>query len=125
MALVRAIPLKDFTATSNPLSTSGVGSVYSTQLPLAGQRAIGVLHLTGVSTGRTFAGTIQSASSSGFGTPTTEFVFALSSEVGSTWQTLASPSTDRAWRRAKWTLSTAASTGGTWNGLFWVGFSNQ
>ena len=120
MALVRVVPLKDFI--SSALSTTAVGTAYSTVAPVSGQRAIAAIHLTAVSTGRTFVGAVQSASSSGFATITTEFQFALTSAIGSTWQTLASPSTDRPWRRASWTLSTAASTGGTWNGLIWVGF---
>ena len=118
MALVRAIPLKDFLATA--LSTTGVSTAYSTTFPVVGQKVYAALHLTSVSTGRAFVGLIQSASSSGFTGATNEITFALTSEVGSTWKT-ATPSTDRQWRRASWTLSTAASTGGSWNGLMWAG----
>ena len=118
MAIVRAIPIADFRATA--LSTSqNVG--YSTAPPNAGERLYAALHLTAVSTGRTFVGVVQAASSSG-GSYTNEITFALTSEVGSTWQTLAAPSTDRPWRRLGVTLSTAASTAGSWNGLAWIGF---
>jgi hypothetical protein len=102
MSLLRVVPLKNFLDTA--LSTSANGTAYSTVVPVAGQKVYGLLHLTGVSTGRTFVGSIQAASSSGFGA-LQEFT----------------PSTDRMWRRATWTLSTAASTAGSWNGLFGVG----
>jgi hypothetical protein len=121
MALVRACPLKDFTDTANPLSTTANGTALSTGVPSLGQKVYAALSLTVVSTGRTFAATVQSASSSGFGTPTTEFAFALTSAIGTTWLSLAAPSTDRPWRRARWVLSTVASTAGSWNGLIWVG----
>lgn len=122
MALIRAVPLKNFLDTA--LSTTASGSAYSTVPPNTGQKLYAAMHLTGISTGRTLAMTVQSASSSGFGSLTTEISFALTSERGSTWKTLASPSTDRAWRRARWVLSTAASTAGTWNGLVWIGFGS-
>lgn len=121
MAIVRAVPLKDFLATA--LSTTGVGTAYSTVAPVSGQRTYAALHLTAVSTARSFVGAIQSASSSGFGSITTEISFAMTSESGSTWK-YATPSTDRPWRRASWTLSTAGlTTGGTWNGLIWAGLA--
>lgn len=122
MALIRAIPLKDFLATA--LSTSGntVAANYTTQPPTSGQKIYAALHLTAVSTGRTLVMTVQSASSSGFGSLTTEISFALTSERGSTWKTATAPSTDRPWRRATWVLSTAASTAGSWNGLVYFGF---
>lgn len=120
MPLIRAVPLKDFRATA--LSTTANGTALSTEAPTAGQRLYAALHLLSASTARTFVGTIQSASSSGFGTKTTEITFSLTTVAGATWAELASPSTDRPWRRATWTISTAGgSTGGTWTGLFWVG----
>lgn len=120
MALVRAVPLKDFL--SSALSTTDVSDAYSTQTPVSGQSVYAALHLTAASTARSFVATIQSASSSGFGSLTTEVSFSLTSEAGSSWQVDSSPSTDRPWRRASWTLSTAGgSTGGSWNGLIWVG----
>lgn len=119
MALVRVVPLKDFLASA--LSTSFNGSAFSTDLPVSGQKLYGGLVLTTISTGRTFAGSIQSASSSGFGAVTTELQFALTSEVGSTWKAYATPSTDRPWRRCAATMSTAASTAGSWTGLLWAG----
>lgn len=118
MALVRITPIADFTV--NALSTTQVVG-YSTAPPAAGQRLYAALHLTQVSTGRTFASVVQAASSSG-AAYNTEATFALTSEVGSTWQSIASPSTDRPWRRLSVTLSTASSTAGSWKGLAWVGF---
>lgn len=120
MPLVRVTPLKDFLASA--LSTTAAGTAHSTVFPDSGESLYAALHLTGVSTGRTFIGTVQAASSSGFAPLTTEITFSLTSERGSTWQRLAAPSTDRQWRRFNWTLSTAASTAGSWNGLAWVGF---
>lgn len=121
MALIRAIALKNFLTNSLSTTDASTGSIYSTVAPTSGQTLYAAMHLTAVSTGRTFVMTIQSASSSGFGTKTTEVSFTLTSAIGSTWASLASPSTDRPWRRANWTLSTAASTAGSWNGLVWFG----
>ena len=119
MALVRAIPIADFLDTA--LSTSQALG-YSTAPPATGQKLYAALTLTAISTGRSFVASVQSASSSGFGTLTSEIQFALTSEVGTTWKTLAAPSTDQPWRRLNVSLSTASSTDGTWNGLAWVGF---
>lgn len=120
MALVKVTPLKDFRATA--LSTTANGTAYSTAAPVSGQRLYAGLHLTQVSTGRTFAGSVQSASSSGFGAVTTEAQFTLSSARGAAWVETSSISTDREWRRAAWALSTAAgSTAGSWKGLIYIG----
>ena len=121
MALIRACALKDFRATA--LSTGANGTAFSTALPNSGDRLFATLHLTAVSTARSFVGTVQSASSSGFGAVTTEATFTLTSAIGSTWKVVSGPSTDRAWRRFTWAISTAGgSTGGSWNGLVWIGF---
>lgn len=123
MALVRVVPLKDFLDTA--LSTGDAGTAYSTVFPQTGERLYAGLHLTGVSTDRVFIMRVQAASSSSlFSPPTTEITFVLTTARGSTWQTLAAPSTDRQWRRAAWALSTAVSTGtgGAWTGLVWIGF---
>lgn len=123
MALLRAVPLKDFR--TNALSTTAAGTAFSTVAPVAGQSFYGGLHLTCATLGTTarmLVMLIQSASSSGFGAPTTRATFALSTGVGAEWATpVASPSTDQPWWRASWTLSTAVSTGGTWKGLVWMG----
>ena len=120
MPLIKVTPLKDFRETA--LSTSANGSAYSTVAPVTGQFLYAALHLTAVSTGRTLVWSIQSASSSGFGSVTTELQFALSTVRGSTWKETSSLSTDRPWRRASWALSTSGgSTGGTWNGLIYAG----
>lgn len=120
MALIRAVSLKDFRATA--LSTSANGSAISTAPPNTGETLYAGLHLTAISTGRSFVGVVQAASSSGFTGAATEVTFSLTSAIGSTWKTLAAPSTDRPYRRFTWTLSTASSTAGTWNGLAWIGF---
>jgi hypothetical protein len=122
MALVRVVAVKDFLATA--LSTTAVGTAVSTVAPSAGEAVYGGLHLTGIgtaTTARLAVFTIQSASSSGFTAATTEIAFSLSTGRGSTMTRLTSPSTDRPWRRASWTMSTTASTAGAWNGVVWVG----
>ena len=119
--LIRATPLKDFLTTA--LSTTAIGTAYSTIAPEAGQRVYAGWHLTSASaasTARVLVVTVQSASSSGFATATTEISFALTSSEGSSWG-YATPSTDRQWRRALLTMSTAASTANTWKGLVWTG----
>lgn len=119
--LIRAVPLKDFLASA--LSTTAVGTAYSTVAPESGQRVFAGFHLTSASaasTARVLVVSVQSASSSGFTSPTAEITFALTSSEGSTWS-YATPSTDRQWRRALLTMSTAASTANTWKGLVWGG----
>lgn len=122
--LVRAVPIKDFLTAG--LTDAGLGSAYSTVPPDAGQALYSALHLTAalVSTAMVLNFTVQSASSSGFAPLTTELEFGISTGAGSSWQRLASPSTDRPWRRAKWALTTGAagSTAGSVTGLLWVGF---
>lgn len=120
MALIRATPLKDFRATS--LSTTDVTTGYQLGALTTGQKAYAALHLTSVSTGRSLVMIIQSATASGFGSPATRFTFALSSARGSTWGTpVTGLSTEHKWWRGSWTLSTAASTAGTWTGLVYMG----
>lgn len=124
MALVRVAPLKDFRGSA--LSTTDVSTGYQFGGLTSGQRAYAALHLTCASLGttaRVLAMTIQSATASGFGSPTTRFTFSLSTDEGAEWGTpVAAPSTENLWWRANWTLSTAASTGGTWRGLAYLGF---
>lgn len=120
MALVRVTALKDFTATA--LSTTDVSTGQLLGGVAVGQSAYAAMHLTAVSTGRTLVGIIQSATASGFGSPTTRFTFGLTSEKGSTWGApVANISTEHKWWRFNWTLSTAVSTAGSWNGLAYMG----
>jgi len=119
MAIVRVAALKDFR--TNALSTSYVSTGYNLGPLTAAQRLVGFFHLTCSSTGRTLVATIQDSSSSGFTTLSTAFTFGLSSEIGSTWPAPVAMSTDRQWFRATWTMSTAASTGGSWKGLMGMG----
>ena len=122
MPLVRASPLKDFRATA--LSTTDNSTAYALGTPLAtGEKLYGALHLTAVSTARVLVMKIQSATASGFATPTDRITFTLTSEVGSTWGApLSNVSTNAGWWRASWTLSTVGlTTGGTWKGLVWTG----
>lgn len=119
--IIRVMPLKDFRDTAQ--TTSVNGSPYSTVAPTAGQRLYGALHLTQGfdSTARVLVASVQSASSSGFGAVTTELQFALSTDNGSTWKETSAPSTDRPWRRGVLTMSTAASTSGSWKGTLYAG----
>lgn len=122
MALVRAVPLKSFL--DSALSTSIAGTAYTTDAPVSGQSYYAGLHFTSApaSTARICRVTIQAASSSGFSLLTTEIEFTLSgTSEGSTWYRNTAPSTDRPWRRAFLTMSTAASTAGTWKGHVWGG----
>ena len=118
--LVRAVPLKDFRLTA--LSTTANGTAYDVGQLSSGQLLYGALHLTAISTGRTLVMKIQSATSSGFTAATDRITFTLTTAVGSTWATpVGGLSTDPRFWRSAWTLSTAASTAGTWTGLTWMG----
>lgn len=123
MALVRAVPLKDFRLAANALSTTGV----STGLSLgttAGSLIYAGLHITNGygSTDRQLSMVIQSASSSGFGAPTARVTFGLTTcSAYGIWSTQVPQSTDQPWFRASWTLSTTLSTNGAWQGLIHVG----
>lgn len=121
MAIVRVAALKDFRA--NALSTTQNASAYDLGPLTAAQRLAGFFHLTGqtCSTARVLVATVQSASSSGFGTKTTQFTFGLSTAIGSTWPAPIAVTTDQRYFRAVLTMSTAASTGGTWKGLVGMG----
>lgn len=122
MALIRAVPLKDFLAAGSALSTCAAGTPFNLGGLTSGQRLFAGLHLTAVSTARPLIMTVQSATASGFGAPSTQATFALTTEIGSTWATpVANLSTEHKWFRATWSLSTAASTGGTWRGLVYMG----
>lgn len=126
MALIRISVLKDFRATA--LSTTDVSTGYSLGTSNdATKRLYAGLHLTSASLGTTarmLVMTLQNASSSGFGAITTANTFALSTAQGAEWMpptAVGSLSTDKPWWRASWALSTAASTGGTWKGLVYMG----
>ena len=125
MALVRAIPLKDFRATALSTTQNTAAASYTTQFPASGDSLYTWMHLTSVGAGTTtrlLVATVQAASSSGFSPITTEATFSLTSSEGSTWQRIASPSTDRQWRRAVLTMSTGTSTAHSWKGLINIGF---
>ena len=124
MALVRAVALRDFRATANALSTTANGAAIGTFSPVSGEKLYGALHVMATSTQRAFLMTIQSATSSGFTTPTTRISF--TDPVGARsgeWATpVAGLSTDIKYWRASWTLSTVGlTTGGTWTGFVWMG----
>ena len=122
--LVRAIPLKNFLVTA--ISTTANGTAFDLGQVSSSQSLYGALHLmTAASTARALSMTIQSATSSGFTTPTTRITFTLSSARGSTWALPVSGlSTDPKFWRAAWTLSTAISTEGAPTGLVWMGIEN-
>lgn len=122
MALVRLIALKDFTATA--LSTTAVTTGYQLGALTTQQKVYGALHLTSGygTTDRVLAMTIQSATASAFGSPATRITFTRSTAEGAEWGTpVGGLSTEHSWWRASWTMSTTASTGGTWKGLVGVG----
>lgn len=121
MALIRATPLKNFL--TNRLSTTDVSTGYQLGAVTTGQKVYGALHVTSGfgSTDRVMVMKIQSATASGFGAPADRITFALSTQHGSSWGTpVGGLSTEHSWWRASWTMSTAASTGGTWKGLVYV-----
>lgn len=123
MALVRITALKDFRNTG--LSTTDQTTAYQLGALTTGQKVYAGLHLTSASLGTTarmLVFSIQSATASGFGSPTTRAQFTRSTEHGAEWATPAGGlSTEHSWWRAVWTLSTAASTGGVWKGLVYMG----
>lgn len=116
MALTRAIALKD--ASTGALSSGAVGTAYdlsSIYTSGAGQKLFAGLHLLmtcSTALGpESFQAFIQSASSSGFATATTEFIFTAMTSRGAQWASSAGVtigSTDRKYWRARWTLSTAS-----------------
>lgn len=123
MALVRAIALKDFR--TNGLSTTDVSTGVQVGGLTTGQKLYAGLHLTSASLGTTvrmLLMTIQSATSSGFSSPSTRAQFALSTAQGAEWAApVGGLSTDHTFFRASWGLSTGSSTGGAWKGLVWMG----
>jgi len=85
MALVRAIPLKDATAAA--LSSGANGASFDLSAVLAaGRRLYAGLHVIAQSTD-SFQAFLQSASSSGFGTATTEFILSSRTSAGAEWAT--------------------------------------
>jgi len=121
MAIMRVAALKDFRA--NALSTSQNATAYDLGPLTASQKLVGLFHLTGGynSTQRVLVATLQGSTSSGFGVVTTGFTFGLSTAVGSTWPAPIAISTELRYFRSAFAMSTAASTGGTWNGLAGMG----
>lgn len=124
MSVVRMTPLKEFLASA--LSTTDVTTGYNLGQLSSGQLIHGAWHLTSGygSTDRVIVAKIQTATASAFAAPSDRITFALSTAVGSTWGTpIAGASTEHLWYRASWTMSTAASTAGTWKGLIEVGIA--
>lgn len=109
MALARVIPLKD--AAQSTLSSGGNGTAYDlSSVMTAGMRLYAGLHVTTQSTDA-LAAMVQSASSSGFATATTEFIFGSRTCRGAEWASsagVALGSTDRKFWRLRWTLSTGS-----------------
>lgn len=122
MALVRVTSLKDFQATA--LSTTDVTTAYQLGALTTGQKIYGVLHLTSgySSTARVAVFTIQTATASAFGSPTTQISFSRSTAQGAEWGTpIGSISTEHTWFRGRWVMTTTASTAGTWKGVLETG----
>ena len=83
MALVRVTALKDFRA--NALSTTDVSTGHQLGALTTGQFVYGGLHLTSASLGTTarmFDAVIQSATASGFGSPSNRITFLRSTAAG-------------------------------------------
>lgn len=131
MALIRALVLKDFRASA--LSSGDASTAYQFGALTSGQQLYAGLHLTSVlgtgagnigTTVRTLGLTIQSATASGFGSPTTQIATLTRSTVeGAQWATpVGGLSTEHSWFRALWQASTAGSTGAvSWKGLVYMG----
>ena len=121
MSLVRATALKDATSTGNAVTTADVSSGKDlSTLFSAGQSICAGIHLMDLAAGGTLLVTVQSASSSGFSTKTTEILSsAMSSEQGKWESPVAVTSTDRKWFRCVWTPNT---TGDFSRFLSWVSF---
>ena len=120
MAIVRAIPLKDATATA--LTSCGVGTAFDLGAVTAGESLYAGLHLLSSSTGAiTFR--IQGSSSSGFGVGkfTSHVSFSAQSSIGGQWATPVSTgtitSTEQSFWRTEWTLTTS---GDTYKALPWM-----
>ena len=123
MAMVRLTALKNFQTAG--LSTTDVTTGYQLGALTTGQSVYGVFHLTSASLGTTarmFVPVIQSATASGFGSPSARITFSLSTAAGGEWGTpVGGLSTEHSWWRLSWTLTTAVSTGGVWKGLIGMG----
>lgn len=124
MGLVRVTALKDFRNTG--LSTTDQTTGYQLGAPSTGTRVYFGMHLTSASLGTTqriLAMSIQSATASGFGSPSTRAQFTMSTVHGAEWATpVGGLSTEHTWWRAVWSLTTAVTTGGIWKGLVYMGF---
>ena len=105
MALVRAVPLVN--ALASALSTTDVSTGYNfAPSTAATQKVYAALHLSS-----------GFNSTSGFGGAANRITFTLSTAQGAQWGTPGTATTDHPWWRASWTMSTTASTGGTWKFL--------
>ena len=109
MSLARAIPLKD--ATQTAVSSGALGTAYDMRTEItAGYRIFSAIHVTTQSTDQLIA-FVQSASSSGFTTPSTEFIYTAMTSRGAQWATsngVTLGSTERGYWRMRWTLSTGS-----------------
>jgi hypothetical protein len=120
MAIVRAIPLKDATATA--LTSCGVGTAFDLGGVTAGESLYAGLHLLSSSTG-TITFRIQGSSSSGFGVGKfdSHLSFSAQSSVGGQWATPVTTgtitSTEQKFWRAEWTLTTS---GDSYKALPWM-----
>lgn len=109
MALTRAIALKDASVTALSSGANGT-AVDLSSIISASSRIYGGLHVTTQSTDA-FQAFLQSASSSGFATATTELIFSAMTARGAQWGTspgVAIGSTSRVFWRTRWTLSTGS-----------------
>ena len=112
MALLRVTTIRDARAAANIVSSCGVGTAYDLGGVESTQKLYGGLHVTGVcSTEQSFQAFIESATSSGFASPTTRMTFtAVSVRDGEIPTPTTGSSEDVFWRQS-WIQTTSADAG--------------
>jgi hypothetical protein len=121
MPIIRAVPLKDATATA--MTSCGVGTAYDVGAVTAGEELYAGLHVLTSSTGGMVV-RIQGSSSSGFGAGkfTSHVTFSAQTSLGGQWATPLSTgtvtSTEQQFWRAEWGMTTS---GESYKFLPWMG----
>ena len=121
MPIIRAVPLKDATATA--MTSCGVGTAYAVGGVSAGEELYAGLHVLSSSTGALVV-RIQGSSSSGFGAGkfTSHVAFTSQTSLGGQWATPLSTgtvtSTFQKFWRAEWGMTTS---GESYKFLPWMG----
>jgi hypothetical protein len=121
MPIIRAVPIKDASATA--LTSCGVGTAYDVGGVYAGQRLYSALHVLSSSTGALVL-RIQGSSSSAFGAGkfTSHVAFTSQTSVGGQWATPLTTanvtSTFQQFWRAEWGMTTS---GESYKLVSWIG----